>query len=236
MMKKLFILLIVLLSDVFAFNVVYGGIKNPSQPVFCGREGNLYPITEPDMWKEIVKKAKDVNQTFFYNLMKREFNKAFIVNNNLPYCSKLKVEKFEPIYIVKHNMYVNGRLLYPKGYMFNILQRINQLKSIKPLLYFGDLDNNVSKLIGLKLIKKYKTAIFSVLKGNIKKLAYKHPYQVAKADKILINKFHIKCDSTVVIMGNRFIYLINIPVNKLKKKNMETIFSLIGKYYKEYYK
>jgi hypothetical protein len=231
----IFILLFVI--EVFAFNVRYGGIENPQQPVFCGKEGHLYDISEPDMWEEIVKKAKEVNETYFYSLMQKAFNKAFIVNNNLPICPLLTEKKFEPIYVVKHDIYANGVLLYKKGYMINVLERLNQLMSTqKPLFYFGSLDNNLSKKIGLTLIKKYKNAIFAVTKGDIKELAYKYPYKIAKADKLLLQKFHIQCNDTITILGNKYVYNILIPINKLTKDEYNLIMRKVDNYYHKFYK
>jgi hypothetical protein len=228
---------LILIINTFAFNVTYGGIKNPTKPIFCGKEGHLYDISEPDMWQEIVEKAKDVNETFFYSLMQKALNRAFIVDNNLPICSLLKEEKFEPIYVIKKDFYANGILLYKKGYKVNILEKLNQtMFSEKPLLYFGSLDNNLSKKIGLELIKKYKNAIFVVTKGNIKKLAYKYPYKITKGNNRLFNKFHINCVDTVSILGKKYIYNILIPINKLTKENYNTIMQRIDKYYKEFYK
>lgn len=234
MIKKIVIFIFFL--NLYAFNVIYGGIKNPVKPIFCGREGKMYKITEPDMWEEIVKKAKEVNETYFYSLIRKSINKAFIVNNNLPYCKSFKIVKYEPIYTLQRNIYVNGRLLYKKGYSFNILERLNQtMRSIKPLLYFGSLDNNVSKLIGIKLIKNYKNAIFLVLKGNLKKLAYQNPYKVAKANYNILNKFKITCNSTVAVLGNKYVYLIEIPINRFKKKDFDRLFHIIKIKYKDFY-
>jgi len=235
-MKKIIILLSLFAKIVFAFNIIYGGVKNPQKPVFCGRDGHIYDITEPDMWQEIVQKAKDVNETFFANLMKKEFNKAFIADNQLPYCKKFKIVKYVPIYTLQRDLYVNGRLLYKKGYNFNILTRLNEtMKPLKPLLYFGDLDNNVSKYIGLHLIKKYKHAIFAVLKGNVKQLAYKNPYKIAKASNLLLNKFKINCNSTIAILGNKYIYLIEIPINNFKREDIDKLFNIVNKKYKDFY-
>lgn len=234
MIKKI-VVLAFLAKAVFAFNLVYGGLKNPQKPVFCGKAGHLYDITEPDMWKEIVQKAKDVNKTYLYNYARKEINRAFVMDNTLPYCSMLKIRRYEPIFTLKHDLYANGVLLYKKGYSFNILERLNSMSAQKPLLYFGSLDNNVSKNIGIYLVKKYSKTIFSVLKGNFKKLAYKYPYKVAVSNNRLINQFQVHCNSTVVVLGKKYLYIIEIPVNKLKKSQLKQIYNKIDKLYKEYY-
>ena len=231
-----YLILLFFAIHLFAFNVIYGGIKNPTKPIFCGRQGHLYNISEPDMWEEIVKKARDVNETYFYSLIKKAFNKAFIVKENLPICREFKITKFQPIYTVKRDIYANGILLYKKGYKINVLKKLNQIMfSLKPILFFGSLDNNVSKTIGLKLIKKYKQAIFVVTNGNIKKLAYKYPYKVAKANKQLLNKFNANCDATLSLLGYKYVYNITIPINKFKKDDINKLFLIVDKYYKEFY-
>ncbi|WP_456469983.1 hypothetical protein [Caminibacter sp.] len=235
-MKKL-LLILLFINKMFAFNVTYGGLSNPQKPVFCGREGHLYDISEPDMWEEIVKKSKEVNETYFYNLLRKALNKAFTVDYDLPVCGSLQIVKFQPVYTLQRDIYANGALLYKKGYRFNVLERLNKLMpSQKPIIIFGSLDNNLSKKIGLSLIKKYKNAIFAVTKGNIKKLAYEYPYKVAKANKVLLDKFNVKCDTTISVLGKRYVYNIQIPVNKLKKEEFEYILKKIHEMYKKYYR
>jgi len=232
-MKKIIILFSIKL--LFSFNLIYGGIKFPSKPVFIGKQGKLYDITEPDMWEEIVQKSKEVNESFFYNYIQKEIDKAFIVNQQLPICNSLKLYKYEPIYTVKKDIYANGRLLYPKGYSFNVLEHINKLSVLKPILYFGGLENNISKTLGLNLIKKYKNMIFVVTKGHLKKLAEKYPYKIARASDRLINAFNIKCNSTIIFFGRKYLYILEIPINKLTTTNYDKIKNIIATKYKELY-
>jgi len=236
MIKIIILSLIIITNNLLAFNLVYGGIKNPNKPIFCGREGHLYNITEPDMWEELVKKSKEVNETYFYNLMKKSFKKAFYVKTNLPICKNFKKDIFEPIYIVKRDIYVNGVLLYKKGYSFNILERLNKsMKTQKPILFFGPIDNNISKMIGFYLIKNYKNAIFVVTNGNIKRYVYDYPYKIAKANNNLIASFKVTCNATLIFLGNKYQYNITIPINKLKKENFKKLKKIINIYYKDFY-
>jgi len=186
---KIFILLCSILSGLFAV-------------VNLGKYGQTYEIIEPDMYKEIMAKAKDFNKSkvvkAFYHSINRYLKPDFDINN----CNKnnrrilipmvripINVLNKEKQVIIRAGTYVNP---LRKGLVFS-----------KYIVFINANDPVQASLA--KMLQSEATII--VVKGNMQRL-FKKNITAYKANKRLINNFGLKCVPSVYTQ-KKYNFIIN---------------------------
>jgi len=168
-----------------------------------GQYGKTYSIKEKN-FLDIVKKRLSVKKIEkFKSNMISSYKRLMSPHLGMQLCLSTEKRIYTPFYVLKNNIVLpNGKVLYKKGYKFNILKRMKQQGgSFSRYILFID----ASSPIQVKLASKYAdVADIIVTDGDMIKL-YKKYQHVYIANKTLIKAFNVQCvPSFYVQKGNHF--------------------------------
>lgn len=187
-MKKVFILICFLLPAVWAY------------AVDLGREGNVYKISERDILEVIKERAAGVDwKAMSDNASKELRDKIGKVDKSLPKASDNSTYYIDLTTELDHDIYIrdemgNPKILYPKGYRFNVLD-YTQLKG--RYVFF-----DATRPEEMKWFKDKFASDLSVMpiiaKGSVLKISKEIKRETYILDDLLISKFQIKATPTLI--------------------------------------
>lgn len=170
--------------------------------VDLGIHGNMVEPIEPDFMLEMQKKAKDLNRTLLQEQAKKSLNEAMQVKSDIPSCDKNRTYTKTPAYTVEQDIYLpTGQLLYPKGYRFGVLSKIQFPSKIVII--------NADDPKQIDLAREHKDGIFLVAKGDIRTLQNALKIDsVFKLDEAGNKSFEVMCLPTIFEQKNET-FLVN---------------------------
>ena len=169
-----------------------------------GAYGKAYEISEPDFFeilhdpsvqKRVVDAAKRVDGSIRENLRGHGSTGA---------CLATATRHYEPVYVLDKDIVLpNGKVLYKKGYRFNILEKMGASGGrFGHAIMFVDADSPVQRAF----VRKYageKTDVI-VVRGDGETLR-KEGYRIMVANDTIAKRFDLRCLPSYYIQdGNRF--------------------------------
>ena len=174
-------------------------------------EGNVYRIAEPDALEEIEKKASEAD--WETEMSKDEDQWSVWKGIPLPSAVENKTRKHIPLYV--NDLEVKdprtGRVIYPKGYTFNILQST-------PFMYFRVIFARPEQKDWVKSVKQ-PTDVIVFTHGNVKKLGDEIGVNAGILDALLKERFDVKVTPTIARQVNKFFVLDEVNYAEWKVKN-----------------
>ena len=169
------------LALLFTLALLAYGVEN------LGTYGKTYEIIEPDMYKEIMQRAKELNvskiKKSFYSSLNRYLDPIY----DVPTCTKNNQREYKPFLTIPIDIYdKDGKLLYKAGSTINPLKKGISFYSY---ILFIDASDPVQRALA-KMLQNRATIV--VVRGDMKRLLSKGIY-VYRADKNLIEGFDLRC-------------------------------------------
>lgn len=174
-----------------------------SSSVFA--EGNVYRISEPDALEEIKTQASKADWETEMSKDQDEWS----VWKGVPLPTSTRHQKRNHIPLYVNELEVKdprtGRILYPKGYTFNILQST-------PFMWFRVLFARPDQKDWVAANKK-KTDVVIFTHGNVKKIGDEIGVNAGILDAVTKERFDVTVTPTIVTQVNKFFLLeeINYP-------------------------
>lgn len=174
-------------------------------------EGNVYRIAEPDALEEIEQKAREAD--WESEMSKDQDDWSVWKGVPLSPATKNQTRHHIPLYVneleVKDPR--TGRVIYPKGYTFNILQST-------PFMYFRVIFARPEQKDWVKAIKQ-PTDVVIFTHGNVKKIGDEINVNAGILDPLLKERFDVKVAPTIVRQVNKFFVLEEVNYTEWKDKN-----------------
>ena len=174
-------------------------------------EGNVYRIAEPDALEEIEQKAREAD--WESEMSKDQDQWSVWKGIPLPSATENQTRRHIPLYVneleVKDPR--SGRVIYPKGYTFNILQ-------FTPFMTFRVIFARPEQKDWVKSIKK-DTDVIVFTHGNVKKIGDEIGVDAGILDSLTKERFDVKVTPTIATQVNSFFVLNEINYAEWKVKN-----------------
>lgn len=193
-----FIFSLIVTSSLFAIN----------QPTMLESNAKTYEIAESDMYQEILDKRKDINATKLNRMMQKALVDAKKIDLGLAQCDVSSSREIDPGFIAPDDVYVKGQLIVKKGTYVNGLKYAPLVQNIVVL----DMERCEEQM----LWRKSREHIMAfIAKGD---LSYyeNSDYNVAKAPKILMERFGITCTPTVISQHGEHLIIKTIGKKELR--------------------
>lgn len=156
-----------------------------------GTYGQTYQIKEKN-FLDVVKKQLTIKNIKKYKTnLDASYKKLLTPALGIPLCIETQKRVYAPIYTLKNDIVLpNGKVLYKKGYKFNILKKMREKGGyFRRYIIFIDADSPIQ----VKLASKYaKEADIIVTDGHMENL-YKKYGHVYLAKKGLVQSFDVQC-------------------------------------------
>ena len=172
-------------------------------PVDLGTHGKTYEPAEPDFFELI--KSPEVQKRIASATAgaKHSLGNSFSGKASVEGCVATGTREYEPTYTLKNEIRsADGKMLFPKGYRFNILGRLAAKGAVfRRRILFIDADDPVH----VALAKRYADgADIIVARGDGMPLA-REGVRVAVANPVIVDRFGLKClPSMYEQRGDRF--------------------------------
>lgn len=165
----------------FVLSLLAYGVEN------LGTYGKTYEIIEPDMYKEIMQRAKEINASKIKKSFYSSLDRYLVPIYDVPICLKNRQRRYTPFLTIPVDIYdKDGKLLYKAGSTINPLEKGVSFYSY---ILFIDANDPIQRALA-KMLRAKATIV--VVKGDMKKLLSKGIY-VYRADKNLIEGFDVEC-------------------------------------------
>lgn len=170
--------------------------------VNLGTYGQTYEIIEPDMYKEIMAKAKDFNQSKVKKAFYSSINRYLKPNFNIKTCSKNNKRILTPMVRIPIDVLNKQKQIIVKAGTY-----VNPLKAgliFRKYIVFINADDPIQASLA-KMLQGEATII--AVKGNMQKL-FKNNIVAYKANRRLINDFNLKCVPSIYTQ-DKYNFIIN---------------------------
>ncbi len=195
------------------FNLVYG-----NEIIRLKVEGELYEIKEKDGLEEIYERVRSVDMIKLRERVIASAEKLLVLKSELNKACENRTFSFYPYYVLPFDIKdEKGRIIYPKGFMFNPLDSLQGLISHYIFVFF---DGNSEREVKWLLSNRFyvEKAILIATGGDIRELVkiFKRPVYVF--NKEMKERFRVERTPSIARFNGSQVVIDEIGVYDCKAK------------------